>query len=226
MIEPNFYAVIPATVRYDNDLIPNAKLLYGEISAMCSVEGYCWAENLYFAQLYKVSLFTISRWISKLESNGHIRTVLNKKEGNKRKIFLQNNAKKVLTKSARPIDEKRKTLLTKSARPIDEKRKSIYENNTINNTMNREGNSLSFLEINYPTQYEALMMQFKKQINDFVKFTAMFEATVEMEKLEWDCSVLSGRFKKFAFNWISNQGRFEPKESQEVNKVKEKISCI
>ena len=211
MIEPNFYAVIPATVRYDNDLIPNAKLLYGEISAMCSVEGYCWAENLYFAQLYKVSLFTISRWISKLESNGHIRTVLNKKEGNKRKIFLQNNAKKVLTKSARPIDEKRK---------------SIYENNTINNTENREITALAFLEKNFPSQYEVLVMQFKKQINDFVKFTAMFEATVEMEKLEYDLSVLSGRFKKFAFNWISNQGRYEPKESQEVNKVKEKISCI
>ena len=131
-----------------------------------------------------------------------------------------------MTKSARPIDEKRKTLLTKSARPIDEKRKSIYENNTINNTENREITALAFLKKNFPSQYEALMRQFKKQINDFVKFAAMFEATVEMEKLEYDLSVLSGRFKKFAFNWISNQGRYESKESQEVNKVKEKISCI
>jgi len=96
----------------------------------------------------------------------------------------------------------------------------------IGNKEEREGTALAFFQKKYPAQYEALMLQFKKQINDFVKFTAMFEATVEMEKLEWDCSVLSGRLKKFAFNWISNQGRYEPKESQEVNKVKEKISCI
>jgi hypothetical protein len=74
----------------------------------------------------------------------------------------------------------------------------------------REG-ALAFLENNFPSQFETLMMQFKKQINDFVKFSQMYDATVEMEKLEFDCSVLSGRFKKFALNWISNQNRFDTK---------------
>jgi DNA-binding PadR family transcriptional regulator len=208
-MQPNFYAIIPATVRYDKNIIPNAKLLYGEVSAMCNTEGFCWAENSYFSKLYNVSSSTISRWISQLESNGHITTILNKKEGNSRKIFIKNSAEKVLTKSARPIDEKRKTLLTKSARPIDEKRKSIYENITINNTINREEKALSFLEVNYPSQFEVLMMQFKKQINDFNQFSEMFEATVEQEKLEYDLSVLSGRFKKYALNWVKNQNKFD-----------------
>ena len=115
MSQPNFYAIIPASVRYDSTIIPNAKLLYGEITAMCNSEGYCWAENSYFATLYGVSMYTISRWISQLEKGNYINTELNKKEGNTRKIFIVDASVTLLTKSAKPIDEKRKRVLTKSA---------------------------------------------------------------------------------------------------------------
>lgn len=63
--KPSFYAVIPADVRYA-DITPNAKLLYGEITALCSKEGYCWAGNSYFANLYQVDNRTVSRWINEL----------------------------------------------------------------------------------------------------------------------------------------------------------------
>lgn len=69
----NYYAVIPADVRYDERLTANAKLLYGEITALCNQNGFCWAMNDHFAKLYSVSKRTISEWISQLNECGHIR---------------------------------------------------------------------------------------------------------------------------------------------------------
>lgn len=72
----SYYAIIPADVRYDEDLPPNAKLLYGEITALCNEKGFCWASNQHFALLYSVNKTTVSEWVSKLESKGHIRCVM------------------------------------------------------------------------------------------------------------------------------------------------------
>lgn len=70
--KPNYYAVIPANVRYDSNLSPGARLLYGEISALSQKEGYCWATNSYFAEAYNVSKWTISDWISQLREAKYI----------------------------------------------------------------------------------------------------------------------------------------------------------
>lgn len=72
--QPNYYAVIPARIRYDSGLVPSAKLLYGEITALCNKEGYCWATNEHFATLYSTSEKTISRWVKNLEEKGYIET--------------------------------------------------------------------------------------------------------------------------------------------------------
>lgn len=84
---PAYYANIPASVRYDESLSPNAKLLYGEITALCNKEGYCWASNRYFAELYKVAPGTISEWVRLLVDAGHISYKVENK--NSRRIFLK-----------------------------------------------------------------------------------------------------------------------------------------
>ena len=70
--KPNYYAVIPATIRYDKDLKANAKLMYGEITALSSKYGECTASNNYFARLYEVNPSAISKWITELKEKNYI----------------------------------------------------------------------------------------------------------------------------------------------------------
>ena len=70
--KPNYYAIIPANVRYDKDLSANAKLLYCEITSLCNEKGYCWATNQYFANLYEVSDRTIQNLIKQLSDKKYI----------------------------------------------------------------------------------------------------------------------------------------------------------
>lgn len=69
---PSFYAVLPASVRYDKKLIPNAKLLYAEITALQEANGYCFAFNDYFAELYGLKPATITSLLKNLKDNGYI----------------------------------------------------------------------------------------------------------------------------------------------------------
>lgn len=97
-IRPGYYAIIPADVRYDDGIPPNAKLLYGEISALIGKDGFCYASNAYFMNLYGFSDPTISRLISQLEKAGYIRRELEKdKTGQvvRRKLYLTVSAPEI-----------------------------------------------------------------------------------------------------------------------------------
>ena len=83
MDNPNYYAIIPAKVRYDDRLRANEKLLYGEISALSNKDGECWAGNSYFAKVYQVTTPAISKWISDLEKCGYIAVEYIRKNGSK-----------------------------------------------------------------------------------------------------------------------------------------------
>ena len=133
-LNKNYYAIIPANVRYDKNLTPNAKLFYGEITALCNEKGYCWANNSYFSDLYGVSKKTISNWISSLDERGFIKTEMiykeNSKEIRERRIYINPMekdfhpyGKKVLY----PMEENFHT-------PMEKK---VKDNNTVfNNTLN------------------------------------------------------------------------------------------
>lgn len=134
---PAYYAIIPADVRYDKRLPANARLLYGEITALCNKEGYCWATNGYFAELYEVKNETVSRWISKLRDFGYIEISMRTSETSDKvdkrtiSIAIDKKVKEVLTKKSTPLDKKVNT-------PLDKKVKENITSN--NNTSNIKEN--------------------------------------------------------------------------------------
>ncbi|BBM50710.1 helix-turn-helix domain-containing protein [Leptotrichia wadei] len=92
MEKPNFYGIMPANVRYDKNLKPMEKILYTEITALSNKEGYCFASNSYFGELYEVNKKTVSAWVNNLEKQGYIKIVLIYKQGTKeiteRRIYI------------------------------------------------------------------------------------------------------------------------------------------
>ena len=124
---PSYFAVIPSDVRYDESIPANAKLLYGEISALIGAEGYCYASNEYFSNLYGMAHETIARLFTKLEQAGHIRRVVEKDASGQvieRKIYLRVSLPDgwgIDEKNNTPIDEKINTSPQKNQGGIDQK---------------------------------------------------------------------------------------------------------
>lgn len=102
--KPNYYAIIPAEVRYDKDLKPNEKLLYGEITSLMNKEGYCYASNKYFSKLYNVSTRSICEWVNNLINKGYIISEMVYKE-NSTEIDYRKLTLPLWKKTSRGIEE-------------------------------------------------------------------------------------------------------------------------
>ena len=113
MDNPNYYAIIPAGVRY-SVMKPNAKLLYGEITALANKKGYCFATNKYFAELYSVNKNTISLWIKELKEFGFIEVdlIYKDKQVIERRIGITNINEGYHDKTDEGITKKQKVNIT------------------------------------------------------------------------------------------------------------------
>jgi hypothetical protein len=125
---PNYFAIIPAEVRYDASLKDKAKLLYGEITALSDKNGYCYASNKYFAELYNISITSISLLIKNLIENGYIES----------EIIYKENSKEIDKRYLRIV---KGGYLSKIKDGIKENLKdnNIKNNNTRNNIYNKYG---------------------------------------------------------------------------------------
>tara|TARA_R100000742_G_C4277902_1_gene100170 strand:- start:2069 stop:2695 length:627 start_codon:yes stop_codon:yes gene_type:complete len=124
MEKPNYYAILSAEVRYDNNLRPNTKLLYAEITALSNITGECFASNRYFSNLYNKSKGAISGWISELVKYGYIQVRYTYKEGTKE---IEHRYIKILKGG---VNEKDIPPLKKTL-----KNNTIKSNNKITNTI-------------------------------------------------------------------------------------------
>ena len=132
--KPIYYSIIPADVRYDEELTPNEKILYGEITALTNQKGECWATNSYFAKLYKVEIPSVSRWLRHLKAKQYIDI----------EILYKNNTKeiekRVIKINGVPINKNVKTYKQNCYGGIN---KNVKENITSINNKENIDNKLS-----------------------------------------------------------------------------------
>ena len=207
----SYYAIIPANVRYDEDLTPNAKLLYGEVTALCNEKGFCWASNSYFADLYGVSNVSISKWINQLVKQGYLSSEIKYKEGSKEILY------RYLRLVNDPIKEKFNTPQRKVNDPIKEKFK---DNTTPNNTINNTNNILSsnkLPESELKSDFETLwsiypnkkgkakaLTAYKKAIKDGVANTDI-EKGIKAYSREIEHKRTSPEYIAHGSTWFSNK---------------------
>lgn len=162
-LEPNYFAVIPAKVRYAQ-INDGAKLLYGEITALTNTKGYCYASNDYFAKLYKRDKSTISRWVSILQKNGFINIEIirdERKQVIERRIYII-DSQTIDIKQKKDKTEKKETVKEVAEETTtEEKTENKTEKKTVKNKkvplLEREPeNELEVIEKKYLQNYMAL----------------------------------------------------------------------
>ena len=170
--KPSYYAIIPANVRY-SDLKPNAKLLYGEITALSNKHGFCFASNNYFANLYNVNKNTISAWITELNKKGFIT------------VKIERDLRNVITKRCIGI-------LRNANHPIHEKLK--YNNTSINTTSNniskRDGFVNHVMYFDYPKEMKQEFIDYwteksSERINAKMKYEKQSTFNVKLRLSRW-----------------------------------------
>ena len=207
-----YYAIIPAIVRYDNHLNGNAKLLYGELTALANEKGYCWATNQYFANLYNVSKRTIISWLKQLEERNYIKMQIfykpNSKMVDRRHIYIlpyptdtefyTPSEENFITYGKNHQEGDEENFTTPSEENFTENNTLI--NNTKNNTKNKKNSveqSSTMSELfekvwkTYPkkTNKKKAKEQFLKKIKsdeDFERFKTGYKAYLKYIKLnDW-----------------------------------------
>lgn len=129
---PSYWAVLPAEIRYDDRLPASAKLLYAEISSLTGKDGYCWADNNYFARLYQITERSVRRLLDALAELGYIRIEEERSRHNvldQRRIFAGLNP---LAGAPESLDKnvQRPESLDKNVRSLD---KSVQRHFILNN---------------------------------------------------------------------------------------------
>ena len=148
METPTFYAVLPASVRYDSRLKAQEKILYCEITALSNVNKFCHAGNGYFSDLYAVDERTIRRWLNNLAKHGYITIEYEKQgEGQKRRIIPSDNAAADVHEMSGP-DKNVRTTRTKMSDTHGQKcPQEYYKNNNTRENNTRAGARASVRDV-------------------------------------------------------------------------------
>lgn len=179
MEHPGYYSIIPATVRYDSNLTANAKLLYGEITALSNQAGYCWASNKYFANLYGVSIESIKRYVRQLKESGYIRVeVTTRGETTERRIYVLDDPGSKMTPPRVKND------------PTPRVKNDPINNTSMNTKSNKDivGKVISYLNLKTAQSYRPTSKSTQRHINARIQEGFALEdfmAVIDAQNQEW-----------------------------------------
>ena len=204
MNKPNYYAVITADVRYDKTLIPNAKLLFAEITALCNMNGKCHASTKYFADLYNVSKVSIQKWLKQLEEKNYI----------KRKVVYKPNSKEIDVRYITIIDHSTKQKLTTSNKDkLTDNITKLNNNITYNNIDDRK--------LKFEEQVFQITDVAKDVLEDFVDYwtetnKSNTKMKFEMQKT-FNINLRIKRWCKNNFKWSEKFGDKSPRPWSKID---------
>lgn len=238
----SYYAVIPAKVLHDKDLLkyPKSILLYGHIANLANQKGYCWATNKYFMeQLGVKSATTITDYLNLLVCKGFIKKKKIYKDGTKQ---IEKRIISIDTGTPIPPDCNTSTPADcNSPIPPDCKENNTRNNNTsINNSSSTARNSLDNSTKNIeskqnafelyqitvgvltPSQYPTLNEYIRELSDDVVKF-AINSMTNQTSTPNFNyLNTILMRYEQLGINTVEKAEALE-KEHQAKKKPKKKI---
>ena len=210
-MKANYYAIIPANVRYSN-IKANSKLLYGEISALSNKHGYCFATNRYFSELYNVNKNTISLWIKDLSDNKFIDVYIERDES-KQVIQRRLSIAKI---ADTPITKKDDSPITKNG---------VYNTTSINTT---SINTIVFRKEKFINEVKNTYVGIldDKQVIEFIEYWCESNEKrmrFEMEKT-WDMNL---RLKRWSRNqWTKKENKQETKTQSQFSSYSKAMDIV
>jgi len=194
--KPWYYAILPATIRYAEDLTELQKLLYAEITALAQANGYCYASNSYFANLYKKTSKRISSTIQDMAKKWYLEVKQNKEWWWSREIYLGEikNIRKSFKIPANPIPLETDT-------PIPEKKEGAIplETDTLSHSTGNiiiQDNTTSVNRVEEPTALtpSEKNIEFIHWMRD-TEIRGKFYISVWNEKT-WSSEIMNSELKK------------------------------
>lgn len=192
--KPWYYAILPATIRYAEDLTELQKLLYAEITALAQANGYCYASNSYFANLYKKTSKRISSTIQDMAKKWYLEVKQNKEWWWSREIYLGEikNIRKSFKIPANPIPLETDT-------PIPEKKEGAIplETDTLSHSSGNiiiQDNTTSVNRIEEPATPSQKNIEFIHWMRD-TEIRGKFYISVWNEKT-WSSEIMNSELKK------------------------------
>lgn len=197
---PNYYAILPAVVRYDRSLSEMAKLLFAEITALSNKFGYCTASNQYFADLYEKNPQWVSKIIQSIAKAGHIKVEVS--ENRFRKIYP-------LTPYL-PIVENLEGGRGKTRG--GDSGKTLHNNTSINTKVNTK-NAESATDITYSKDFLSFWESYPKKVG---KGDA-FKAFKKVKGVKIEVIIKSVEDHIDSKQWKEQEGRFIPNPATFLN---------